>query len=239
MDEYRFDLQRIFFGDLPPLFFVEIALRTSIMLLYMMLLLRLMGKRSQSQFFVLEFVLIIALGSAVGDPMFYPEIPVLHGLVVITVVALLQRLLVWLTNRSKRLEALLEGSPLLVIREGHFDLEGLKRCGLSRYEIYMELRLAGVEQMGQVKRSYMELNGEMSIFLFEDEQVRPGLPLMPELELDEADALMTGTPASEAGGYACLHCGEVITLKAREALPNCPDCQEQMWLKADYTRVAK
>jgi uncharacterized membrane protein YcaP (DUF421 family) len=52
---------------------------------------------------------------------------------------------------------------------------------MSRNEIYMELRLAGVEQMGQVKRSYVELNGEMSIFLHDTARIRPGLPVMPDM----------------------------------------------------------
>ena len=91
MENYTFDLQRILFGDAPLLFALEIALRTAIMLVYSMFLLRLLGRRGLAQLSLFEFVLIIALGSAVGDPMFYPNVPVLHGLIVITVVVLIER----------------------------------------------------------------------------------------------------------------------------------------------------
>ena len=182
MQNYSFDLQRILLGELPMLFIVEIALRTSIMLLYLLFLLRLLGTRSLAQFSLFEFVLIIALGSAVGDPMFYPEIPVLHGIVVITVVVLLERLLIWVTNRSHKMEDILEGSAQCLVDAGRFNVEGMNRASLSRNEIYMKLRLAGVEQLGQVKRSYLELNGEMSIFLFPAAVVRPVCPYCQSLK---------------------------------------------------------
>jgi hypothetical protein len=202
-------------------------------LLYLLFLLRLLGKRSLAQFSLFEFVLIIALGSAVGDPMFYPDIPVLHGMVVITVVVVIERLLFWVTSRSHKLEDILEGTPQCLVVEGHFHLDGLKRSSLARNEIYMKLRLAGVEQLGQVKRSYLELNGEMSIFLFETSLIRPGLPLFPELELGEVEPLITGTPVPKTGDFACLYCGEVVSLQAAQTLPACPRCQQKKWAQAD------
>jgi uncharacterized membrane protein YcaP (DUF421 family) len=238
VQDYTFDLQRILFGDLPPLFIVEIALRTTIMLFYLLLLLRVfMGKRSLAQFSLLEFLLIIALGSAVGDPMFYPEIPVLHGMVVITVVVLLERLLIWMTNRNHRLEDVFEGSPQSLVVEGRFDLNGLKKSSLSRNEIYMKLRLAGIEQLGQVRRSYLELNGEISVFKVEANKVRPGLPLFPELELGEVQPLTVAAPLPKAGDFACLKCGEVIALQAGQLLPACPRCHQKQWVEADHTEV--
>jgi uncharacterized membrane protein YcaP (DUF421 family) len=237
VEEYTFDLGRILFGDLPLLFVVEIALRTTIMLLYLLFLLRLLGKRSLAQFSLFEFVLIIALGSAVGDPMFYPNVPVLHGIIVITVVVFIERLLIWMTNRSHKMEDILEGSPQRLIDKGRFHLEGLNRASLSRNEIYMKLRLAGVEQLGQVKRAYLELNGEMSIFLFETGVIASGLPVFPESEIGEVEALAAFAPVSQSGKYACLYCGEVIPAEVGQAFPVCPRCQHKSWVEADHTGV--
>jgi uncharacterized membrane protein YcaP (DUF421 family) len=232
MQDYSFDLHRILIGNLPLLFLVEIALRTTIMLLYLLFLLRLMGKRSLAQFSLFEFVLIIALGSAVGDPMFYPEIPVLHGMAVITFVVAIERLLIYVTNRSHKMEDILEGTAQCLVVEGRFHLEGMKNASLARNEIYMKLRLAGVEQLGEVKRSYLELNGEMSIFLFEENLICPGLPLFPEQELGEVEALLTNTPVPKTADYACLYCGEVISLQSGQVLPACPRCQRTNWVLA-------
>ncbi len=239
MQEYTFDLQRILLGDLPLLFLLEIALRTSCMLLYSLFLMRLMGKRSLGQLSLFEFVLIIALGSAVGDPMFYPNIPLLHGMVVITVVVLTERFLIWVTNRSNKIEAVLEGRPLCLIVDGRFHLDGLKKASLSRSEIYMELRLGGVEQLGQVKHCYLEINGRMSIFLFESGAIRPGLSVLPDLESGEVEASEAVTPVQKDGDYVCLDCGEVVSLQKGQSLPACPRCQHEKWTEADSTSVNK
>lgn len=234
MPDYTFDLQRIFFGDVPFLFLLEIALRTSIMLCYTLLLIRLLGKRGLAHLSLFEFVLIIALGSAVGDPMFYPDIPVIHGMVVITTVVALQQLLVWITNRNEKIESVLEGKPETLVIDGRFVLESLEKSSRSRNEIYMGLRLAKIEQLGEVRRSYLEINGEMSVFKFDDDDVRPGLSVLP---IEDAKPILAGETAASAGHYACLHCGHVVLLESGQALPACPECQQKEWAKASRSRV--
>ncbi len=60
--QHSFDLYRIFLGDQPPGFFLEIMFRTVVMYLYVLLLLRLLGKRGMGQLSPFEFTIIIALG---------------------------------------------------------------------------------------------------------------------------------------------------------------------------------
>jgi len=67
-----FDFHRIFVGDTPPLFLLEIVFRTLIMYAYTVALLRVLGKRGMGQLSMLELAIIIAFGSAVGDPMVEP-----------------------------------------------------------------------------------------------------------------------------------------------------------------------
>lgn len=233
MENYTFDLQRIFFGHLPLLFLFEIALRTAIMLFYTLFLIRMMGKRGLSHLSLFEFVLIIALGSAVGDPMFYPDIPVIHGMVVITVVVGIQEMLIWITNRSRKIETALEGRPETLIVEGRFVLETLKTSARSRNEIYMGLRMAKIEQLGEVKRSYLEINGEMSVFRFDEPDVRPGLSVMPEDTYDKP--ILKGEKVPSMGEYACMYCGHVVNLENEQTFPACPECHQ--WARASRFHV--
>lgn len=239
MENYTFDLQRIFFGDLPLLFLVEIALRTTVMLFYLMLLLRLMGRRSMAQLSLFEFVLIIGLGSAVGDPMFYFDIPLIHGMAVITFVVIIEWLLIRVTNRSHKVEEMLEGKATQIIDAGQFNVEGVNEVSMSRNEIYMELRLAGLAQLGQVKLSYIEMNGEMSIFQYEPQDVRPGLPLLPGTELGKAKTLPVDTAVAMGGDYACLCCGHTMSLEAGQKPPACTRCHDKQWIEASHTGVQK
>jgi uncharacterized membrane protein YcaP (DUF421 family) len=233
MENYTFDLQRILIGNLPVLFIVEIALRTTIMFLYLMFALRFfLGRRSMAQLSMFEFILLIGLGSAAGDPMFYPEIPVLHGIVVITVVVLIERGMNWLTSRNAKAEDILEGMPHQLVIDGRFDLDGMRQATLSHNEVLMKLRLAGVENLGQVKRSYLELNGAISTFWFDEEHVRVGLPLFPNLEINDLDYSI-GTPVPVADDYACTRCGNVVTLQQGEKFQVCSRCQHRGWVNTE------
>ena len=80
-----FDLMPMFFGTDPTLFYLEIVFRTCVIYIYALLLIRWVGGRGIAQMSTVEFLLVIALGSAVGDAMFYPEVPIFHAMLVITV----------------------------------------------------------------------------------------------------------------------------------------------------------
>src|SRR5688572_12528546 len=87
------DWHRLFFGEGPPLFFMEIVVRVLLTYSFAVVALRYMGKRGQRQMAPFELVLVIALGSATGDAMFSPEVPILYAWLIIAVMVGLNRVL--------------------------------------------------------------------------------------------------------------------------------------------------
>src|SRR5688500_2131090 len=149
LDVRVFDLQRIFIGNLPWTFTLEIVFRTAFMYLYALLLIRFIGKRVLRELSVFEYVIIFALGSAMGDPMFYPEIPLLHGMAVLTAIVVLQRGLAWMLHRSDRVHDLLyPGHTASLVLDGLINTEGLVRERLNIRDLEMLLREEGVEHLG-------------------------------------------------------------------------------------------
>lgn len=199
-----FDLRRMFIGDLPWLFVVEVAFRTTVMFLFTYLLVRVLGRRTIRQLSPVEFLLVIALGSAVGDPMFYADVPLLHGMAVVTVVVGLNRALTTLATHNTTFEARIEGSPVEVLRDGVLHVDALRGVNLAADEIFEHLRLKGITQLGELRAAYAEANGEISIFRVPTEQIRPGLPIEPPPELTQK-ARTDQAP----GTYACRRCGRV------------------------------
>jgi uncharacterized membrane protein YcaP (DUF421 family) len=228
--DYSFDLQRIFFGDLPPVFLLEILFRTAFLFAWTVINLRFIGQRGVGQLTLLEFVIIIALGSAAGDPLFYEDVPLTHGMAVISLIVLFQRLLIILTLRSPRFQDIVDGVPHLLIADGLIDLEGMKAAGLSRDELYMELRHGGIEQLGQVRRAYLEINGHISIFQFTADQVRSGLPLMPRNDPDHDGVIEDSNHLPDANDYACANCGVIEQFRASNAAHACARCGEMEWV---------
>ena len=163
MSDYSFDLHRIILGDLPAAFYLEILMRTTVLFLFTLLLIRATGKRSLGQLSVFDFVIIIALGSAVGDPMFYEDVPLLYGMVVVAVVVGLERVLALLTSRQARLELMVDSSPTVLVREGVVDYTALRHELMSVSELFQALRVQGIEQLDDVALAVLEPSGHISI----------------------------------------------------------------------------
>lgn len=228
-----FDLGRIFIGDTSPALLLEIAFRTTVLFAFTLLMLRLLGQRGISQLSTAEFTLIIALGSAVGDPMFYAGIPLVHGMVVISLIVLFQRGVALVTLKNRGLEKVLEGTAQRLVANGRIDLEGMKQSQLSVTEIYAELRHSSVEQLGEVRRAYLEMDGQVSVFTYPPDKVKAGLPLLPPDA--EGDHIYRGDDLAEHGVYACYGCGDVrlfddLEYDAPRRLGRCPRCGADSWL---------
>src|SRR5215217_7228955 len=95
-----FEWKRLLFNDLPSLFLVEVIFRSTVMFVILLVTLKLAGKRGVKQLSVFETVIIIALGSAAGDPMFYEDVGIVPALVVFTTIIVLYRFVTWLTGKN-------------------------------------------------------------------------------------------------------------------------------------------
>jgi uncharacterized membrane protein YcaP (DUF421 family) len=231
MNSYSFDLQRIFLGDAPPWFLLEIVLRTTLLYLYTLLLLRLLGKRGVRQLTFFEFAIILALGSAVGDPMFYEDVPLLHGAVVVTVIVLIQRTIAVITEKNKTLEVLFESSPRRLIKDGVLELGALDEEKLSKDEVLSRLREEGLRHLGEVERAYLEPSGNISVWKAEANKIKPGLTVMPDEDPDYPIRYETGNAVPEDKVYACQGCGRAKEFKQGETFTIC-ECGSKNWLEA-------
>ena len=225
-----FDWNRILLSeDIPPLFLLEIALRCVLTYFLILGALRVTGRRGVRQLSIFELSIILALGSAAGDAMFYDDVPMLHVAVVFVVVPVLYLLFNWLTEKWPWFSDWLEGTPVLLVENGEIQLRNFQQQNLTQKELFGELRQRQIEHLGQVRRAYIEATGDISVYFFEEEQVRPGLPIWPECLGHEVRRVET------AGTYACACCGHVQPL-ARGQAARCPVCQQDTWIEACAAR---
>ncbi len=224
-----FDFGRMFFGDEPPLFLLEIAIRTVVIYVYTLVLIRWIGSRSIAQLSLVEFLLVIALGSAVGDAMFYPDVPLVHCIVVITVVVLLDKALSYMVARNPRFEDVIEGKSVEVVRNGVIRHRALEGLNFGHDELFEQLRLKNVEHLGQVRAAYLETNGMLSVFTAIPGSERPGLSIDPPWDVREPRKIEAGTTTPHEGLFACAQCASVMEISANKDLPMCPICAGNVW----------
>lgn len=225
--ERIFEWGRVLLNDLPALFLLEVLFRTAVMFTVLLIALRFTGKRGVKQLSIFEIVIIIALGSAAGDPMFYEDVGILPAICVLIVVIAFYRLVTWLTGKSKWFEELLEGRTELLIDNGVFSMLKFEKEEIAQDEFFSELRQKSIEHLGQVKYAFLEPSGNISIYFFSDEEVKPGLPLLPAL------FNLRSKTVEHEGLYACANCGYTKSLSPGHAI--CPVCKKDEWVEAIST----
>ncbi|HVG12183.1 MAG TPA: YetF domain-containing protein, partial [Flavisolibacter sp.] len=218
-----FQWKELLMGSESWSFLGETVLRSFIMFAIIVVSLRLLGKRGIKQLSVFELVVIIGLGSAAGDPMFYKDVGILPALIVFTMVISLYKLVMFFIGRSKGFERLVEGRSVCLISEGRFAIENFKKETLAQDEFFAELRIAGVMHLGQIELAIIEVTGGISLFFYEDEKVKYGLPILPDLFKKKALAIQSRKH------HSCTFCGFT-----EEAVPTevkaCPVCQRKVWV---------
>jgi len=233
MDAFKtFDFHRIFFGDLPYGFLLEIVFRTAVMYAYTIILLRLLGKRSMGQLSTLELAIIICFGSAVGDPMMGKDVPIVHGMVVITTVAMLQSAAEWIINRNKKLEAFMEGKPDCLVKDGMIVNVSLNKNNLSHEDLYRFLRSKDIEHLGQVKNAFFETSGLVSVWCFPKSETVPGLGILPQEHLAEDHIAHAGNEVSVERHFSCTHCGYTKYMTSGKRFSHCPKCGGKEWIRS-------
>ncbi len=174
------DLYNIFIGDTTWGFALEILIRCTVMFIIIISFLRLSGKRGIRQLSLFELAIILCLGSAAGDPMFTKDVPIAHALVVFVAILFLYRLITWGMVKHKKIETLLEGRALCVVKDGLLVYKDFQKQIYSHDEFFSEMRQQNVEHLGQVRTALLESDGILSLLYYEDEDVKWGLPLFPD-----------------------------------------------------------
>lgn len=221
----QLDWKELFMGQEEWPFLLEIILRTVIMFITIILGLRILGKRGVKQLSLFELVVIIGLGSAAGDPMFYKEVGILSSIIVFAVIIMLYSGVTYLIGNNKFFENLLEGKPICLIEKGEFSIENFKKENLGSDEFFAELRLQGISQLGQIDRAIEEVSGDISVFFAEDDEVKYGLPIMPGSLENPLKTIRI------KGHYSCTFCGHTEEKESGNA-GKCDKCRRENWVKA-------
>jgi uncharacterized membrane protein YcaP (DUF421 family) len=232
---YSFDFQHAFVADTPGIFFVEAFGRTVLLFVFALFLVRLLGKRALGQVSPYEFVVLIAMGSALGDPMFYPNVAMLPPMLAMATIVLMQRVVSWATERSERLERFVEGESLECVRDGVVVRGSLHKEVVAPDELMMMLREKGIENLAEVRSAILETSGRLSVFPYRDEDERWGLSLESVLPGSAHQRIAAGDRVGHGGPYACVACGHTRRIAPGHHPRPCPECACEQWLPAAKT----
>jgi uncharacterized membrane protein YcaP (DUF421 family) len=141
----------------------ELIIRSVVVYGFLLVLLRLTGKRQVGQLAPFDLVLLLVLSNAVQNSMNGGDNSLIGGLISAVTLVLLNGLLGILTYRSKKLEDLIEGQPMVLIHNGKLYSKVLQQAKLTHHELDSALRRAGCTCVEDVHTAVLENNGSISV----------------------------------------------------------------------------
>lgn len=144
--------------------------RTIILYIILIAVIRLMGKRQIGQLEPTEFVVTMLVANLAAIPMQDGDIPLYSGLVPILTVLGAELVLSAMSMRSVRLRRLLCGKPVILIEKGKVLQENLRSTRITMDELTGHLREKDVLDLTTVQYAILETDGNISVFPYPQER---------------------------------------------------------------------
>lgn len=141
----------------------EIVLRSVSVYLFVVIALRIFGKKELSQLSVIDLVFILLISNSVQNAMVGSNATLAGGLTAAGSLFLLNFLLKNLLYRSPRISRLLQGEPVLLVHQGDVLMANLDREKISMDELRSAIREHGVASVEEVDLAVLEPDGNISI----------------------------------------------------------------------------
>lgn len=143
--------------------YLDIILRSLAVYVFMLVAIRLTGKKELSQLNTTDVVLILLISNAVQNAMVGSNTSLLGGLVAAAVLFALNYLLKKLMFKNERFRNLITEKPEILIHNGNLDFAKLSKLGITNEELQEAIREHGIEKYKDVKLAIMEADGNISI----------------------------------------------------------------------------
>jgi uncharacterized membrane protein YcaP (DUF421 family) len=160
---------------LPEVPLAQLAIRTVVVFIGLMVLLRLSGKRQVGQLGAIEFVIMLLISEVVQNAMIGGDNSLTAGLLSAAILIALGALVSLLSFRSTTMSRLLEGRPTRLVHDGRVIRAHMNRERLSNTDLKILLRKNGVDDFRTIDEVILEADGSLSItrkgeepFEFED-----------------------------------------------------------------------
>jgi uncharacterized membrane protein YcaP (DUF421 family) len=141
----------------------EKVLRSLLVFMFLVVALRLGGKRELAQINVLDLAVLLLVSNALQNAMIGSDNSLLGGIIGASVLFVANFLFVQLTYRNAGARRLLEGSPRVLLQKGRVDVRALRREAITRTELGSIARDRGFSSLDEVALIVIEPNGHIAV----------------------------------------------------------------------------
>lgn len=143
--------------------YLDIIIRSVSVYLFMIIALRIFGKKELSQLNTADVILILLISNSVQNAMVGSNVSLLGGITAAVALFLINFLFKRIMLKSKFIKNLVQDKPEILIHNGKLEFKTLARLGISSDELQEAMREHGVEYYKDVKLAMLEIDGNISV----------------------------------------------------------------------------
>jgi uncharacterized membrane protein YcaP (DUF421 family) len=143
--------------------FLEIIGRSVIVYLFIVVAIRIAGKKELAQLSVIDLVFILLISNAVQNAMVGPDNSLVGGLIAAASLFLVNIILKFITYKFKKVDEIFEGDPVILVHKGKIMQRNLDKEKIPLDELEASVREHGVEKIEDVDLAILEVDGNISI----------------------------------------------------------------------------
>jgi uncharacterized membrane protein YcaP (DUF421 family) len=148
---------------------MEIVLRAALVYAFLFVITRVLGKTTLAQLNVFELILLVLVGDLVQNSIVQNDASLTGGMLAVSTFGLLTVLLAGLQWRFPKARRLIEGQPVIVVRNGEVQWEAMKVERMADTDLLQAAREAGIRDLREVELAVLEIDGKVSFFTRRDE----------------------------------------------------------------------
>lgn len=149
---------------------MEIVVRATVIYFFLWAVTRGVGKRELAEMTAFELILLVVMGDLIQQGVAQEDLSVTGGILAVSTLAFWIVVFAFLAYRFKRVRSVLEGVPVVVVRDGEPLLRAMKLERVNLEELREEARQQGVSDLRDIRLGVLEPDGRFSFLTRAGEQ---------------------------------------------------------------------
>lgn len=152
---------------------METVIRVGFVYVFILAVLRVMGKREISQLTPLELVMLILIPELVAQALVREDFSMTNAVIAVTTLMSLVYLTSVLSYKFSRFEEIVEGKPSLLVVKGEPVVETMDQERIPPQELASEMRRAGIDRLDRIKWAVLEPGGKIAFIRYDQDEEPP------------------------------------------------------------------
>lgn len=142
---------------------MDTVLRIAFIYFFLMVAIRIMGKRELSEMSAFELVTLLLIPEIFATALAREDYSMTHAVIGAATLFALVFITSLVTFRYKRMEQIVEGQPTVLVHDGRLIERNLKRERVTADEVFTEMHKAGIAELTQVRWAILEMDGKIAV----------------------------------------------------------------------------